>query len=271
MKYKIGIQLFGRLRLNKFCLDYFEALKIYLGKKGYDIEYHGCFWDGEGLKEQLDNHPLVFKTLNFEQYPKSGYHTQQYVEDYSGIMNLSEPDKKAPCLFPSHYLLYKSYSYRKKYQYKYDVKYDFIICQRPDYILTIGDLESKLNILFLKNALSSYMIYTRQQNSHYKKPSFPTCFGGDFLFGGDSRTMDLFCSSYNYFYNDRKNHYYKTHHTNFTQVIKTFNLWLGDSWRGGLIRTENPHEENDGAPLVPLSEVKLIESLQDDSTPSNND
>lgn len=271
MKYKIGIQLFGRLRLNKFCLDYFEALKIWLGKKGYDIEYHGCFWDGEGLKEQLDNHPLVFKTLNFEQYPKSGYHTQQYVEDYSSIMNLSEPDKKSSCLFPSHYLLYKSYSYRKKYQYKYDVKYDFIICQRPDYLMGLKNLEYQLISFFEKNGLNSYTIYTDVQTPYDKKPQYPTCFGGDFLFGGDSRTMDLFCSSYNYFYNDNKKHYYKTHHLNYTQVIRSFNLWYSDSFRGIIIRTENPHEENDGAPLVPLSEVKLIESLQDDSTPSKND
>lgn len=271
MKYKIGIQLFGKLRLNKFCLDYFTALKIYLGEKGYDIEYHGCFWDEEVPKNQLDNHPLEFKTLNFEQYPKSGYHTQRYLEDYLDIINPSQPDKKSSCLFLSHYMLYKSYSYRKKYQYKNDVKYDFIICQRPDYIITLKALESNFNYLLSKNNITSYKIYTAQHYPHYKKPSFPTCSGGDFLFGGDTRTMDLFCTSYNYFYNDKKKHYYKTHHTNYTQVIKSFNLWLDEEWRGGLIRTERPHEFNDNTLKIDLATWKQVYSILDDSTPSKND
>jgi hypothetical protein len=271
MRYKIGIQLFGKLRQNSFCLDYFSALKNYLGTKGYDIDYHGCFWDEDDSITTLNKHSLDLASLSFEPYPSSGYHTQKYVEDYTDVLNQMNQTSKSTCLFLSHYLLYKSYSHRKKYQFKNQIKYDFIICQRPDFLMGLKDMEYKLHSLFKKEELISYKIYSGINNPHSNSLHFPTCYGDDFIFGGDSRTIDLFCSSYNYFYNDPKKHYYKTHHVNFAQVINTFNLWVDESWRGRLIRTENPHEDNTGAPLINLKEYKHIQSCKDDSTPSKND
>lgn len=268
MRYKIGIQLFGKLRQNNFCLDYFSALKNYLGTKEYDIDYYGCFWDEEDSITTLNKHSLDFTSLSFEPYPTSGYHTQKYIEDYTEILDRMNENPKSTCLFLSHYLLYKSYSQRKNYQFKNKIKYDLIICQRPDYLMGLKSMEYKLDNLFKKGGLTSYKIYSGIQNPHHKSEYFPTCYGDDFIFGGDVRTMDLFCSSYNYFYNDDKKHYYKTHHLNFAQVINSFNLWLDESWRGRLIRTDNPHEDNTGAPLINLDEYKHIQVWKDDSIPS---
>lgn len=258
--YKVALQLYGKFRFFEFQKKYYTALKKIGKKNNIEIDIHLTTWKDEESTPHVKD--PIFVNVNLIDYPKSGYKQLKYFDDFSEVLDDTDKrksPKKTTCLFLAHYSLYKSYSNRKKWELENDKKYDLVICTRPDTMYPI----QKFIDLFRPDRLKwkdSHILFIGQSSSPLFKGEYLTRSSADNLFYGAPQSIDLFCSSFNFFYRQEHN-FYLSHHLNFAQACMVLNqITLPTNHDGYLVRSLNPQEDNKAGLKIPLKDIKQIEN-----------
>lgn len=260
--YKVALQLYGKLRFFDFQRKYWRALKIYFEQNDVQLDIHLTTWKEEE-HNYIDNDTL-FSDVNFIEVPDSGYTNRKFIgSNYKSIIN---SNTKSPCLYLSQYSMYKSYSNRIKWENKNGKEYDYIILTRPDYFI---NFELVLETIKENCNKNDYQILIGEISNPINKNTYPTLSSDDNIFFGSPQSINLFCTSYNYFYKQNHNHFL-THHTNYAISIQVFNMLYKNKPQGLILRTNEPHIDNLGQKKISMREYRRIQSLND-STPSKND
>lgn len=175
-KKRIAFCFYGQLRFYELIRDHYPNFLHNVNE--YDIDLFISTWNDFDYVDDLFEHYVDYNLINMPTY-------------------IREIENNSPKFM---YLLSDVVSLKKKHEVKMGFAYDYVVILRPDYYISIEDFLNSIDILIKSGVVDNFIVSNDEMSEMSGEPAYLS----DYMFIGDSVSIDIHSTMYNFFVLSRK-------------------------------------------------------------------